>query len=315
MSRVNNKINNQIKKEEIINQHIPIIKLFTLKKVFTLLQFKKCYEGQRSRFEDHVSRLYRDFEQDIKNDNLRELAPIHIVFTADESDVESINYEFNDEFNTNYTDIWLIDGQHRLQAFKKLVKDKLLNPDTKKIMCFLHLVKDENEKNELFEKINTSHPYTKMRINKREKLRKLTECIQKKFVSHVFSSDDKKVQRPKIKTPKWEAQGSKFINIYKDLDDEELFEKFMEINVMLYNDFKKKNAEGTQGFSTRSLTICNNLRGFAIGFNDHWYKYGNEDANSEDCEEDGEEDGEDEDVEDEKHYDSGSDNEPPRIMF
>jgi hypothetical protein len=135
-------------------------------KIYKLLNFTIENRGIIS---THVFELYEYY----KDNEEAFISPIHIISFIEE-DVDKL---------------YIADGQHRIEALRKLYKDGI----DKEILYFIHKANDQDEIKDIIKRLNTSQPI-KMTFNfekKAELIKKLRAAFSLAFSSNENHNTDK----------------------------------------------------------------------------------------------------------------------------
>ena len=135
-------------------------------KIYKLLNFTIENRGIIS---THVFELYEYY----KDNSEAFISPIHIISFIEE-DIDKL---------------YIADGQHRIEALRKLYKDGI----DKEILYFIHKANDQDEIKDIIKRLNTSQPI-KMTFNfekKAELIKKLRAAFSLAFSSNENHNTDK----------------------------------------------------------------------------------------------------------------------------
>lgn len=219
------------------------------------LHLLKPWALQREINEDHVKELYKSMLESYKRNNeLDFYNPIHIGYKK---------YSNNEEKNPYY----ILDGQHRIEAYKRLIK--IEDIPIQKIIITIHDINSEEHFLELFDKINKSLQINRKKLLQ-DKLINIKRLLDKKFEKiNIWKS----LRRPYLDfhnfTIKYRIVNEELDEWYQELSAEDIVKRMLILNNIIKSIPLRKDRVPKQKISPNIHEKAENMN-FFLGLDNEY---------------------------------------------
>jgi hypothetical protein len=133
-------------------------------------------------------------------------------------------------------ELYLIDGQHRYEAIKKLMLNDIEFREERFVYIMVYLINNINEDDEyiidLFTKINNNAPFNIPDFPSRRNIKIIKKIIKDKILKNGISTDEKRMRanQPKIHRKTLHTILNKYNDYIKDIDEDIIIQNLKTIN-------------------------------------------------------------------------------------